>query len=139
MHLLLSLLFLEIAGLPVSTEMPKVIESVDAIVGDAACANPSNDDMRPFTVCLAETWFDEADLEMGRQLKLTLAHLKASRGVRAADRLADKQRKWTKRRDRECGKEMARSPETQIARNTLGCRAEWTEQRTAQLKALVAK
>jgi uncharacterized protein YecT (DUF1311 family) len=117
--------------------MPKDIEEiVSAIPGDAACANPSDDDMRPYTLCLAETWFEEAEAEMDRQLKVTLAHVEATRGARVADRLADRQLKWAKRRDRKCEKQMAGSPVTQVARNTLGCQTERTEQRTAQLKAL---
>lgn len=130
MHLLLPLLFLELAGQPASSAIPKDIP------GDAACANPSDDDMRPYTLCLAETWFDEAEAEMDRQLKVTLAHVEATRGARAADRLADEQLEWAKRRDRKCEKQMAGSPVTQVARNTLSCETEWTEQRTAQLKAL---
>ena len=72
---------------------------------------------------------------MDRQLKVTLAHVEASRGARAVDRLADEQQKWAKRRDRKCEEQMAGSSVTQVARNTLGCQSEWTERRTAQLKA----
>jgi uncharacterized protein YecT (DUF1311 family) len=92
--------------------------------------------MRPYTLCLAESRFDEAEVEMHRQLKLTLAHVEATRGARAADRLADAQLKWANGRDRKCEKQMAGTPVTQVARNTLGCRTEWTEKRTAQLRAL---
>jgi len=141
MHILLLLLFFEVAGQPASSAMSKDIEEiVSAVPGDAACANPPDDDMRPYTLCLAETWFDKAETEMDRQFKVTLAHAEASRGARAVDRLADEQRKWAKRRDRKCEKQMAGSPVTQVARNTLGCQTEWTEQRTNQLKAFaVAK
>ena len=92
--------------------------------------------MRPYTLCLAETWFNDAEAEMDRQLKVTLAHVEDTRGVRAANRLADEQLKWAKRRDRKCEEEMAGSPVTQVARNTLGCQTIWTEQRTTHLKAL---
>jgi uncharacterized protein YecT (DUF1311 family) len=136
-QLLLPLLLLEVAGQPATSSIDREIEEIrSAIPGDAACANPSEDDMRPYTLCLAETWFNDAEAEMDRQLKVTLAHLEATRGVRAADRLADEQLKWGKRRDRKCEKEMAGSPVTQVARNTLGCQTIWTEQRTAHLKAL---
>ena len=134
--MLLLLLFFEIAGQQASSAMSKDIDEIrSAIPGDAACANPSDDDMRPYTLCLAETWFDEAEVEMDRQFKVTLAHVRASRGARAVNRLADEQLKWVKRRDRKCEKQMAGSPVTQVARNTLGCQSEWTKQRTAHLKA----
>lgn len=141
MHLLLILLFFAVAGQPASSAMCKDIEAiVSAIPRDAACAHPSDDDMRPYTLCLAETWFDEAEAEMDRQFNVTLAHVEASRGARSGDRFADEQLKWAKRRNRKCEKQMAGSPVTQFARNMLGCQTEWTEQRTAQLKALaVAK
>ena len=138
MHSLLPLLFLEIAGQPASSALSRQLEEiVSAIPGDAACADPSADDMRPYTLCLAETWFDEVQAEMERQLQVRSAHVRATRGLRAADRLADEQLKWVKHRDRQCEKQMAGSPVTQVARNTLGCQTEWMEQRTAQLKALM--
>jgi hypothetical protein len=94
-QLLLPLLLLEVAGQPATSSIDREIEEIrSAIPGDAACANPSEDDMRPYTLCLAETWFNDAEAEMDRQLKVTLAHLEATRGVRAADRLADEQLKW---------------------------------------------
>lgn len=141
MHVLLLLLFFEVAGQPSSSAMSKDIEEIrSAILGDAACANPSGDDMRLYTLCLAEAWFDEAEAEMDRQFKFMLAHVEAFRGAGAVDRLADEQLKWAKRRDRKCEKQIAGSPVTKVARNTLGCQSEWTEQRTAQLKAFaVAK
>lgn len=139
MHLLLPLLLLEAAGQPATSSIDREIEEIrSAIPGDAACADPSENDMRPYTLCLAETWFNDAVEVMDRQLKVTLAHVEAARGARAAARLAGEQLKWAKRRDRKCGKEMARSPVIQVARNTLGCQTIWTEQRTAQLKALAA-
>jgi len=136
-HVLLPLLLLEVVGQPATSSIDRGIEETrSAIPGDAACANPSEDDMRPYTLCLAETWFNDAEAEMDRQLMVTLAHVEAIRGARAADCLADEQLKWAKRRDRKCEKEMAASPVTQVARNTLGCQTISTEQRTAHLKAL---
>ena len=140
MRLLLPLLFLGIAGQPAASSIDSQIEELrSAIPGDAACANPSEDDMRPYTLCLAETWFNDAEAEMDRQLKATLAHVGATHGVGAADRLANDQLKWAKRRDRTCEKEMAGSPVTQVARNTLGCQTISTEHRTAHLKALAVE
>ena len=137
MRLLLPLLLLEVAGQPATPSIDKEIEEIrSGFPGDAACANPSKDDARPYTLCLAETWFNDAEAEMDRQLKVTLAHVEATRGARAADRLAEEQLEWAKRRDRKCEKEMAGSPVTQIARNTLGCQTISTEQRIAHLKAL---
>lgn len=117
--------------------MPNEIEEIRAAIPrDAACANPAEDDMRPYTLCLSETWFNEAEAQLERQLKVTLAHVAATKGSSAANRLRREQGKWTKRRDKECEEEMADSPVTQVARNTLGCQTEWTEQRTAKLKSL---
>jgi uncharacterized protein YecT (DUF1311 family) len=139
--LLLPILLLKVAGQPATSSIDKEMEEIrSAIPGDAACANTSEDDMRPYTLCLAETWFNDAVAEMDRQLKVTLAHVEATRGVRAVDRLANEQLNWTKRRDSKCEEEMAGSPVTQVARNTLGCQTICTEERTAHLKALaVAK
>lgn len=139
MHLLLPLLLLEVAGQSATPSIDREIEEIRlAIPGDAPCSEPSDEDMRPYTLCLAETWFNDAEAEMNRQLRVTLAHVELARGVTAASRLADKQREWVRRRDRKCEKEMADSPVTQIARNTLGCQTIRTEQRTAQLKTLTA-
>lgn len=126
-HMLVSFLSLALAGQPASA-------------GDGACDNPAKDDMRPYTLCLAETWFDDAEVRMNRQLRLALAHVRKVHGPRAARRLAYEQRRLVKRRDAACETEWADSPVTQVSRNILSCEAQWSDGRTRQLKALaVAK
>lgn len=135
--MLLPLLVLGVVSQTTSPSFSRSIEDIrSAIPGDAACANPSADDWRPYTLCLSETWFDEAEAKMNRQLGFTVAHIQAARGARAARRFADEQLRWVKRRDRTCEKQMAGSPVTQFARNTLDCQTKLTEKRTVQLKAL---
>jgi len=103
----------------------------------ASCREPSEDDLRPFALCVAETRFERADLELNRQWAVTLAHVRANRGESSARRVRNEQREWMSNRDRECGALAAPSPVTQAGRNEMGCMAQLTEKRTAQLKAMV--
>ena len=128
MPLLLPLLLLQVAAPAQTLPIPE----------EAVCANAPVDDARPYTLCLAETQFEQAEAEMELQLKVALARLQAARGSGAADRLGGRQRDWIKRRDRQCEAEAAATPSTQVGRNTLACQTEWTRKRTAELKALVA-
>ena len=102
----------------------------------ATCESPAPDDARPYTLCLAETDFERAQARLQRQWAITLAHLRAHQGTTAARRLRDEQRRWVRRRDRECEDLAGASPVTQAGRNQMGCLAQLTDQRTAQLKAL---
>lgn len=134
MHFLVALL--QIAAQPAASPIDREIEKMLAgVPGDAACSNPSEEDMRPYTLCLAEARFEDAESEMERQLTITLTNIEAARGSRAAKRFAADQFQWTMRRDRKCAKAWADSPVTQVARNTLACQAFLTEQRTISLKA----
>jgi uncharacterized protein YecT (DUF1311 family) len=101
-----------------------------------ACDRPGEGDLRPYTLCLAETWFDRTELELERQLNITLAGVEAERGASAAHRLKGEQQEWARRRNSECEVLAAPSPSTQVARNDLACRAQRTEERIAHLKLL---
>ena len=127
MPLLLSFLMLvQVATMPPSPVDPQV----------ASCETPSADDPRPYNLCVAETRFEQADLELNRQWAATLAHVKAKRGAEGARRLHDKQRKWISDRDRECEALAAASPVTQAGRNEMSCMDILTVKRTAKLKAI---
>jgi len=102
----------------------------------ATCESPAPDDARPYTLCLAETDFERAASELKRQWVVTLARVRARNGVAAARRLRDEQSQWIVRRDRECEALAGAWPVTQAGRNQMGCLAERTERRTAQLKAI---
>ena len=131
--------FWKVAGQPATSSIDREIEEIrSAIPGDAACANPSEDDMRRYyAVPRRDLVQNDAEAEMDRQLKVTLAHLEATRGVRAADRLADEQlRNGPSVGTGNVKRRSAGSPSPELARNTLGCQTIWTEQRTAHLKAL---
>ena len=138
MYLLLLLLFLEVATPPQTSPIPDEIpdEIPFEIPGQEACANAANTDARPFMLCLAETRFEQAEAEMGLQLRVSLASVKAAHGPTAAYGLGIEQRDWVNRRDSECEAQAAGSPSTQVARNTLACQTQWTKQRTEQLKVL---
>jgi len=112
--------------------------AIPATPEEIACENPSPDDGRPYTLCLAETWFNQTEAALGIQLRTTLARVEAGRGPNAADRLRSEQREWVTRRDRECQAYAATTPVTQHGRNDLSCRAQKTEARIAELKAVAA-
>ena len=137
MQSILRLLLAGIAAQPVTTAVPESIEEIRAAIpGDAACANPSEDDARPYTLCLAEYSFDQAEAEMNRQWAVTLAHVRATNGESDAKRLRKEQQKWVSVRDSECARLAAAYAPDQHDRNHLDCMSIWTEQRTAFLKAL---
>ena len=141
MHLLVELLLLgDLAAQPAPSAISKETDQIlSTIPGHETCANPNENDARPYTLCLSETWFEQAEAELESQFKVTLAHVEATRRPSAARHLADRQLKWTKRRDRECEKLMADSPVTQVGRNNLNCQTNWTERRTAELNALAKR
>lgn len=135
MQSLLPLLLLQAAELPETARMP---DEIPFEMGYAACSSPPENDARPFMLCLAETRFEEAEATMEQQLKVAFASVEAARGTDATHRLNVEQLEWVKRRDSECEAKATGSPTTQFARNVLSCQFEWTEQRTAYLKALAA-
>jgi len=137
MHVLLPLLLLEIAGQPATSSIDREVEEIrSAIPGDSACANPSKDDARPYTLCLAEFQFNQAEAEMNRQWAVTLAHVRATKGERDAKRLRNEQREWVSVRDSECARLAAAYAAHQHGRNLMSCMADSTERRTAFLEAL---
>ena len=137
MQLLLPLLIVGIAGQPATSAVPEGIEEIrSAIPGDAACAKPSADDARPYTLCLAEFQFDQAEAAMSRQWAVTLAHVRATKGERDARRLRKEPRKWVSVRDSECARLAAAYAAHQQGRNHMSCMAGLTENRTAFLEAL---
>ena len=107
------------------------------IPGEEVCPEPSYEDLWPYTLCLAENWFKQAEEEMEMELQLTLTRVRNDQGRGAVLRLVDEQMKWSKRRNRECEKQWADSSVNQVSRNMLDCHFRWTENRTAYLKALV--
>ena len=127
MQLLVS--FLLLAAQPLMPETPEEI----------ACAEPAENDARPYTLCLAESWFDRTEVELKLQLAATLASIEAARGASAAGRLRAEQQDWVERRDSECQEFAAPTPTTQHDRNDLSCRAQMTEARIAKLKALAGR
>ena len=107
------------------------------IPGWAECDVPAENDARPFTLCLAEYSFEQADAELNRQWTVTVAHVKARKGVRGVRQLRNEQRRWLKSRDRECVALAAESPTTQSGRNEMSCLAHLTGERTAELRAMI--
>jgi uncharacterized protein YecT (DUF1311 family) len=101
------------------------------------CDNPDPDDARPYTLCLAEADFEQSEALLQRQWAITLTRVRDRKGVSAARRLSAEQRSWVLRRDRECEALAGASPATQSGRNQMGCLAQLTDERTAQLKAVV--
>ena len=71
------------------------------------------------------------------ELQLTLTRVGNDQGRGAVLRLVNEQKKWSKRRNRECEKQWAGSPVTQVSYNMLDCHFRWTDSRTACFKALV--
>ena len=100
------------------------------------CENPAPEDARPYTLCLAETSFDQAEASLNAQWQITLAHARAQGGAGAERRLHKKQRQWLRARDRECSEFARTTPVTQTSRNELSCSAQLDERRTAYLRRL---
>jgi uncharacterized protein YecT (DUF1311 family) len=97
------------------------------------CENPSPDDARPYTLCLAETDFDREEARLNRQLKITLARVRSKSGVTAERRLRHEQRLWLRNRDRKCEAVAAPTPVTQEGRNEMACRSQITADRIKYL------
>jgi len=100
------------------------------------CENPSPDDARPYTLCLAETAFDQEEVRLNRQLKITLARVRARSGINAERRLRHEQRAWVRARNRKCEAIAAPTPVTQNGRNQMACRSQLTAERTKYLKRI---
>ena len=109
-------------------------QSAPATTARYDCDNPSPDDGRPYTLCLAETDFDHQQAMLNRQFSITLKRIRARLGITAERRLRTQQRKWTRERDRRCEAEAAATPVTQNGRNQMACRSQLTAERTRFLK-----
>ena len=103
------------------------------------CDVPAPEDARPYTLCLAETWFNEAEAALNAQWQITLAHTRTHGGAGAEQRLREEQRQWLRSRDRECAAFARSTPVTQTSRNELSCAAQIDERRTAYLRRLVTR
>jgi uncharacterized protein YecT (DUF1311 family) len=100
------------------------------------CDHPAAEDARPYTLCLAETWFDEAEAALDAQWQITLAHTRTRAGAGAERRLRKEQRQWLRARDRECAAFGRSTPVTQASRNELSSSAQMDEGRTVYLRRL---
>ena len=103
-----------------------------------ACS-PTEEEIRPLTLCLAERSFERADARLNAQWANTYPDVKTSNGSKAAKKLRQQQRQWIKARDRECDALAAGSPSTQHGRNLMGCLAKLTDERTIVLRAMTGK
>jgi hypothetical protein len=85
--LLLMLPLTSVYAQAVGSDRSAITKSVDAWqigsfeIGPGKCTHPDPDDMRPYTLCLAETVHDETERLLQRQFKITLKNL-APRRVR---------------------------------------------------------
>jgi uncharacterized protein YecT (DUF1311 family) len=79
------------------------------------CDHPAAEDAGPYTLCLAETWFDEAEAALDAQWQITLAHTRTRAGAGAEQRLRKEQRQWLRARDRECAAFGRSTPVTQAS------------------------
>lgn len=100
------------------------------------CDNPSPDDTRPYTLCVAETEFHQEEARLTRQFKMTLARVRLRHGTTAERRLRREQRAWVRARDRGCEAIAAPSPVTQEGRNEMACRSRVTAERTKHLRRI---
>ena len=103
-----------------------------------ACA-PTEQEIRPLTLCLAERSFERADARLNAQWAITYPDVKTNSGSKAAKKLRQQQRRWIKARDHECDAFSANSPTTQHGRNFMGCLAKLTDERTIVLRAMTGK
>ena len=110
--------------------------AADVLASYPDCVTPKPNDLRPFTLCLAETDFERAEVDMQHVWVLTLARLKSRKGSTLERRIRSEQTKWVVQRDRKCAAEAEGSPDTQIARNELSCRADLNTVRIAYLETV---
>lgn len=101
-------------------------------IGPRACTHPNSEDMRPYTLCLAETAHDETE----RRLQLTLRNLRAKKGSRASSRLQIEQQRWDRQRRRLCAIEASRAPTSEFARAEFTCLDRAADSRIAHLAAI---
>lgn len=105
-------------------------------IGPIECHRPRADDLRPYTLCLAEATSNEVEQRLRQQLKAALAQVRASKGAAVASRLRIDQRRWDQQRNRSCVAEAAQAPMPEQARANLTCLTMASESRTAHLTAI---
>lgn len=110
--------------------------AVQVEIGPPECTRPSPDDMRPYTLCLAETNDDEIERQLNQQVHLTLGYVKQTRGDSAVSRMRAQQRLWERQRNRKCAADVAEAPIPEQAREELTCRAMRAKLRISVLKAM---
>lgn len=101
-------------------------------IGPRECTHPNPEDMRPYTLCLAETAHDETE----RHLQITLKNLRAKEGARAASRLQIEQQGWDRQRRRLCASEASLAPTPEFARAEFTCLDRAADSRIAHLIAI---
>lgn len=99
----------------------------------AACDRPTPEDMRPYTLCLAETYDEDVERELTAQLEAAFRRARASRGAVGVARLKSEQDAWEKQRKQTCGAEFDAAPIPEQARADLTCNARLAASRVAQL------
>jgi hypothetical protein len=105
-------------------------------IGPRECTHPEPDDMRPYTLCLAETAHDKTERRLRRQLKVALKDLRTKKGARAAWRLQIEQQGWDRQRRRLCAREASLAPTPEFARAEFTCLDRAAHLRIAQLAAI---
>jgi uncharacterized protein YecT (DUF1311 family) len=111
-------------------------QAASATPAAAACDNPSRDDARPYTLCLAEIDLEQEEMRLNRQLRITLARVRARFGIAAERRFRHEQREWARARNRKCEAMAAATPVTQNGRNEMACRSQLNAERIRHLKQI---
>jgi hypothetical protein len=137
--LLLSLPFTSVHAQAAGSDRSAITKAEDAWqvgpveIGPRECTHPNPDDMRPYTLCLAEMVHDETERHLQGQWKITLKHLRAKKGARPASRLQIDQHGWDRQRRRLCASEASLAPTPEFARAEFTCLDRAAELRITQL------
>jgi uncharacterized protein YecT (DUF1311 family) len=140
--LLLMLPLTSVYAQAVGSDRSAITKSVDAWqigsfeIGPGKCTHPDPDDMRPYTLCLAETVHDETERLLQRQFKITLKNLRAKKGARAALRLQNEQQRWDRHRRRLCASEASLASTPEFARADFTCLDKAADSRVAHLAVI---
>lgn len=110
--------------------------AIQVEIGPRECNRPSPDDMRPYTLCLAETSYNEAERKLQHVWRITIARVRVRRGGGAASRLRSEQRQWDQQRHRQCADQAGDAPVSEQARAELTCLYIAAGSRTVRLAAI---
>ncbi|WP_409530261.1 lysozyme inhibitor LprI family protein [Sphingomonas sp.] len=105
-------------------------------IGPRECTQPSPDDMRPYSLCLAETFNNETERKLQHQLRHAVRGLRASKGAQAASQLRSNQRHWDRQRHQTCAHEAVDAPVSEQARVELTCLSNAADTRIARLTVM---